>query len=176
MFRALLTFALATTLITTAQAQSPDQGFVTGPVIEEFGPAAAVDVDLVIPEDLTLKVAFDITQASEDGAAGRPFTTVARFLNMHAAAGVPLERIQPAIVVHGGATRDLVQPAEGEETENDRLIRALLDAGVPIYLCGQSAAAHGIEKEDLIPGVELALSAMTAHAILSAEGYSLNPF
>ena len=47
---------------------------------------------------------------------------------------------------------------------------------MPVYLCGQSAAAYGIDKGDLIPGVEMALSAMTAHAVLSAEGYSLNPF
>lgn len=176
MFRTLLTSALALAAFATAEAQTPEQGFVTGPVIEEFGPAAPIEADLAIPEDLTLKVAFDITQPSEDGAATRQFTTVARFLNMHAAAGVPLERLQPAIVVHGGATKDLVQPPEGEETENYRLIRALLDAGVPIYLCGQSAAAHGVAKEDLIPGVQLSLSAMTAHAILDAQGYSLNPF
>jgi len=28
----------------------------------------------------------------------------------------------------------------------------------------------------LLPGVEMALSAMTAHAILQQEGYTLNPF
>ena len=79
-------------------------------------------------------------------------------------------------MVYGPASRDLLQPAEGEETETHQLITALLEAGVPVYLCGQSAAAYGIDKGDLIPGVEMALSAMTAHAVLSAEGYSLNPF
>lgn len=176
MFRTLLTAAFAAAAVTAAEAQSPDQGFVTGPVIEEFGPAAPVEADMAIPDGLTLKVAFDISEPSEEGAASRAFTTVARFLNMHAAAGVSRDRIQPAIVVHGPASRDLLQPAEGEETENHRLIQALLEAGVPIYLCGQSAAAYGIGKDDLIPGVDMALSAMTAHAVLSAEGYSLNPF
>ncbi|MEE2877945.1 MAG: DsrE family protein, partial [Pseudomonadota bacterium] len=43
-------------------------------------------------------------------------------------------------------------------------------------LCGQTAAAREIEKDDLIPGVQIALSAMTAHAVLANQGYSLNPF
>ena len=39
-----------------------------------------------------------------------------------------------------------------------------------------SAAAYGVAKGDLIPGVELALSAMTAHAQLQQAGYTVNPF
>lgn len=45
-----------------------------------------------------------------------------------------------------------------------------------VILCGQSAAASGIERVDLLPGVEMALSAMTAHALLQQDGYTLNPF
>jgi intracellular sulfur oxidation DsrE/DsrF family protein len=56
------------------------------------------------------------------------------------------------------------------------LVRDLLDEGVRVILCGQSAAAHGITQADLIPGVEMALSAMTAHALLQQAGYSVNPF
>ena len=37
-------------------------------------------------------------------------------------------------------------------------------------------SAHGVAKADLIPGVELALSAMTAHAQLQQAGYTVNPF
>ncbi|HCE21170.1 MAG TPA: hypothetical protein DF282_01490, partial [Hyphomonas sp.] len=47
---------------------------------------------------------------------------------------------------------------------------------VRIILCGQTAAYRDIEKSDLLPGVEIALSAMTAHAKLQQDGYSLNPF
>ena len=43
-------------------------------------------------------------------------------------------------------------------------------------MCGQSAAGQGVKKTDLLPGVELALSAMTAHALLQQQGYTLNPF
>jgi intracellular sulfur oxidation DsrE/DsrF family protein len=52
----------------------------------------------------------------------------------------------------------------------------MLDQGVRFILCGQSGAAYGIRQEDLIPGVETALSAMTAHALLQQRGYTVNPF
>jgi hypothetical protein len=33
-----------------------------------------------------------------------------------------------------------------------------------------------VAAEQLIPGVKMALSAMTAHAQLQQQGYTLNPF
>jgi hypothetical protein len=34
----------------------------------------------------------------------------------------------------------------------------------------------GVKKADLLPGVEMAMSASSAHAILQAQGYTANPF
>jgi len=64
----------------------------------------------------------------------------------------------------------------GAENANAALIKELTENGVEIYLCGQSAAYYGVEKEDLLPNVKMALSAMTAHAILQQKGYTVNPF
>tara|TARA_Y100000588_G_scaffold170524_1_gene184375 strand:+ start:507 stop:614 length:108 start_codon:yes stop_codon:yes gene_type:complete len=33
-----------------------------------------------------------------------------------------------------------------------------------------------VKQQQLIPGVQMALSAMTAHAQLQQQGYTLNPF
>jgi len=52
----------------------------------------------------------------------------------------------------------------------------LLKNNVEIIVCGQSAAAHGVAKTDLLSGVKMALSAMTARALLQQQGYTLNPF
>jgi intracellular sulfur oxidation DsrE/DsrF family protein len=96
---------------------------------------------------------------------------------MHVAAGVPEDRIELVVVVHGGAALDLVAGgAEGTGNASQAMVEALLAQGVRFILCGQSAAAQGIAKEDVIDGVELALSAMTAHALLQRQGYTLNPF
>ena len=148
-----------------AHAQTLPEAFTPGPVIEEFGPSAVVEDALPLTEDVELKVAFDIADTEERVGVNRQFETVARFLNMHARAGVDRNAIKPAIVVHGSAAQYLVQPGPTEDaTDTTRLVIALLDAGVPIYLCGQTAAARKLIKDDLIPGVDVALSAMTAHA------------
>ena len=176
MVRALPLAAISLVFLAGATAQTTEQGFVKGPVFTDFGPAAPVESDLAIPEDLSLQVAFDISEASGPDTLNRQFNTVARFINMHAGAGVPLEQIRPAVVVHGGAASHLLRPETGEADATGKLIMALIEQDVPVYLCGQTMAARGIAKEDLLPGVKVALSAMTAHAILADEGYSLNPF
>jgi intracellular sulfur oxidation DsrE/DsrF family protein len=94
---------------------------------------------------------------------------------------VPVENINLAVVVHGGATKDVTNAgyyseAIGGENANAALIAALVDANVEIIVCGQSAAFNGIANDDLLPGVKMALSAMTAHAVLQDKGYTLNPF
>ena len=92
---------------------------------------------------------------------------------MHTEAGIPLDQIQIAIVVHGGAARDLI---DRSDNANAPLVAALIDAGVSITLCGQTAVHRGISASDLLPGVDMALSAMTKHALLQQDGYTLNPF
>ncbi len=52
-------------------------------------------------------------------------------------------------------------------------VKKLMGAGVEFILCGQSAASLGIKKADLIPGVKMALSAITAHALYQQRGYTL---
>ena len=149
-------------------------GFQFGPLIEGQGPNAVVEGMTPLPRRTKLRVAFDVGKGAEEGAANKSFVTAARFVNMHARAGVDPDRIAAAVVVHGGATADVT--AKATDTPNGPLIEALLANNVRIIVCGQSAAALGVAKEDLLPGVELALSAMTAHALLQQDGYTLNPF
>jgi len=54
-----------------------------------------------------------------------------------------------AVIVHGKASFDMVKNAR------------------------YGVAFEGV---DLLPNVEMALSAMTAHALLQQDGYTLNPF
>ena len=84
-----------------------------------------------------------------------------------------VEDIHLAIVVHGGAIHDVSTERAGPNAD---LVAALVEHGVRFYVCGQSAAWYDVSSEDLLPGVDLALSAMTMHALLQADGYSLNPF
>lgn len=157
----------------TPFAFAEPEDFQTGPIITDFGPVASVDgITPIAPGSLFI-VAFDIAEVSKDGAVNRRLETAARFLNMHARAGVPATNMQVALVVHGPASADLTTRPDNPNAD---LIAALIEANVSIVLCGQTAAYRGIDQDDLLPGVTLSLSAMTAHAQLQQQGYTLNPF
>ncbi len=155
-----------------AQQPLPD-AFHPGPVLPDYGQVATIEADMTIPEGTVFRVAFDVTKRAEEGDLNRSLVSAARFLNMHAEAGVPVDDIHVALVFHGPSVHDVT-------TENGKasaaLIKALLSKGVDIIVCGQSATAQDVAKKDLQPGVRMVLSAMTAHALLQQQGYTLNPF
>lgn len=164
-----------------AFAQSRE-GFGPGPVLADVGPIAPVDSDLPIPKGTRLKIAFDLRAKADPGTLSRQIETAARTLNMHVAAGVPKQDVQIVLIAHGPAAMDLLKPevyaARNEGKANGSLdaVKKLLGAGVEIYLCGQTAMGQKISKADLIPGVKMSLSAITAHALYQQRGYTLNPF
>ena len=169
---------------TPAAAQEADYSrFTYGPVFADNGPVADVAVTTPIPADAQFRVAFDAARASDGVEANPTLVSAARLINMHARAGLARDATQVAVVVHGRATPDLLNARayaarnEGAANPSAELVGLLLDSGVRIILCGQSAAGSGVdETADLLPGVEVALSAMTAHAMLQQQGYTVNPF
>jgi intracellular sulfur oxidation DsrE/DsrF family protein len=170
-----MTFALLFATASNAQTSS----FKDGPLIIGFGKHAAVATDTVI-KNTKFKVVFDVA-SGERGELNRKFDSLARFINMHAAAGVSKENIELALVVHGKASLDLLDNLNYEkkyslDNPNTSLLNALMEHNVRVILCGQSAAAHQIDASQLIKGVEVELSAMTAHALLQQAGYSVNLF
>ncbi len=163
--------------LTVLPAAADLDRFTTGPAITDYGPVAATPDAIAIPAGSVFKVAFDVRLAGEGGKPNRTLETAARFINMHAAAGVPLKNIQLAVVVHGPAHRDLLKvSARSEPNPSAALIEALITHGVQIHLCGQTAAFYDVGVSDLLPGVQMSLSAMTSHALLQQQGYTLNPF
>ena len=178
----LLPFLLSALALAAPAAAQDMSVFKTGPVFEDFGPHAPVEGIDTVPADTEFAIAFDVSAPAEEGKRSRGIESAARFINMHAAAGVDPDNIRIAVVIHGKASMDLLTDeawaAKGNEGENPSgaMVREMLDQGVRFILCGQSGAAYGIKQEDLIPGVETALSAMTAHALLQQRGYTVNPF
>lgn len=169
----------AAALIVAGQA-SAKSDFDYGPVFDTFGKHAHVE-GVSFPENQTFKVAFDVAKAASPGEVNRKFESLARFINMHVANGVKQQNLSLALVVHGSATEEMLKgeffkQRKGQRNGNEVLLTALMEQGVEVILCGQSATAHGIEKSALIDGVKMDLSAMTAHARLAQKGYSVNPF
>lgn len=174
--------AIAVSGLVALPAMAQPDSFQPGPAISGFGAVAPVETNSEIPDGAAFAVAFDTSARADAGEINRTVNSAARFINMHVAAGVAPEDIRIAVVVHGQASLDLTRAEfyavrqDGAENANIEAIETLLANNVRVILCGQTAAYYEIGIGDLVPGVEMALSAMTAHALLQQQGYTLNPF
>jgi intracellular sulfur oxidation DsrE/DsrF family protein len=130
------------------------------------------------PANLDYKVAWDITAGAEKpgdmtGGYGIP----ANFLMMMDASGIPRKNVHLAIIVHGTATRTLLQneaykAMTGADNPNIAILQALHDAGVRVIVCGQALVNRKVPRDQLLPFVEVAISATLARATLHALGYA----
>lgn len=152
-----------------------------GPVFMGFGSHTPVEHDVAIPKGMVLRHVYDVTAAAP-GKRNPGFETAARFINSHVANGMAQRDVAVAVVVHGPAIAELTKPAvyaarnNGAANASEAMVVEMLRKGVRFLVCGQAANAMGVKKVDLLPGVEMAISASSAHAILQAQGYTLNPF
>ncbi len=162
------------------EANAQLSSFKQGTAIKDFGKYTDVK-NHGLNETSVFKVAFDVGKEAKAGEINRKFDSLARFINMHVAHGVPLENIQLALVVHGKASFDLLdnltyQKLYKKDNPNKALLLALMQTNVSVELCGQTAGAYEIDESQLVSGVKVSLSAMTAHAKLQQQGYTVNPF
>ena len=155
----------------------------SGPIIENYGKVFKVEnPDYKVDTKKTFKAVFDIMTSPEDLNQVNPsIETAARFLNMHAQNGVPLEQLKVALVIHNQASKDVISSAAyktkyGTNNPNEELLKALMAAKADIIFCGQSSASRGFPKEELLEGVQLSLSAMTALIQLQDDNYRLIKF
>ncbi|MGB5436483.1 MAG: DsrE family protein [Maribacter sp.] len=155
----------------------------SGPVITDFGSVWEIESpDFATDSSKQFKAVFDIMDSPDDPVAfNEKIETAARFLNMHAQSGVPASQLKIALVVHNKASKDIIsneayQKHFGTNNPNYDLVKALLNAGGQIIFCGQSSLARGFPKEELIEGVQLSLSAMTALIQLQDDDYKLIKF
>jgi intracellular sulfur oxidation DsrE/DsrF family protein len=154
-------------LFTSVGAAEPS----LGPAIEGFGPTYPIeDRDVALDDGFVFRAVFDIEQ----------LVSVARYLNMHARNGVPMANMELAVVVHGGAVKNILDDEAYRsryriDNPNLELVSKLHAAGVRFYVCGQSLAFGNVAKSELASPAEVALSAMTMLTVLQSEGYALLP-
>jgi intracellular sulfur oxidation DsrE/DsrF family protein len=156
---------------------------VKGKIIPDFGKTFKVEnPEIATDTTTTLKVIFDVSKSPENKALiNTNIVTAARFLNMHADAGMDISQLKVAITIHGGAWKDILTDSVylekfGSKNPNSLLIKQLNAAGVDIILCGQTASYRAISRSDTNPNVKLALSAMTALLQYQNNGYHFIKF
>jgi intracellular sulfur oxidation DsrE/DsrF family protein len=140
----------------------------TGPVIDGYGAAFVVeDRDVPLIPDHVYRVVYEITAyGNAPDGVNAELDRVARFLNLHGKNGAALVNM----------LNDAAYQQRFEiKNPNLELLQKLSDAGVKLYVCGQSMAGRGFAKAELARGVQLALSAMTMVHQLQDQGYTLQP-
>lgn len=154
-----------------------------GKIISDYGETLKVaEIDVKTDVSAEFKVIFDVAQSSEDKSViNKNIVTAARFLNMHAEAGMEKSQLKVAMTIHGGAWQDVLSNEAyrekfGVDNPNVELINQLTDAGADIIICGQTAGFRGITKQNANPNVKFALSAMTALLQYQKNGYTFIKF
>lgn len=157
---------------------------MSGPIITSSGMSFVVeDPTFVIPTKHTYKAVFEINVGGGDTVAvNAQLTTLARFYNLHARNGVPETKLRTAAVIHGSGWTALLSDAAfaarfgGKPNPSRALTEELLRHGTQLVLCGQTAGARGVRREELLPGVKVAISAMSALQYFQSDGYAFIPW
>ncbi len=166
-----------------ALAQMPEhlQGKVSYPVLDQNPWIGVIDWNAsALPYDSTIeyKVMVDVyDKVKEPSDMYAALGETARTYNLLAAHGVPKEKIQMAVIVHGGAldaffTNEAYQEKFRVDNPNMALIKELSSLGVKFYVCSQSMAFRNIPNESMCTSAEIALSAKTSMILLDQHGYS----
>ena len=158
-------------------AQTP-----ANPIIKDYGTIYGLDNVTLPDKSREYKIVIDLKPANDDyDKVNKGLINVARALNLHAVGGVPKEQLHVAVAIHYTATPIVLnnvgyQKKYGVDNPNLKLISALKEAGVEIYICGQSLVARKYAFEDVNPDVTIALSMLTVVTEKMAKGYSLLVF
>lgn len=175
--------ALLVVTATAAGAQTPQSPVQqSGPLILNGGPSAQVlNADFTVPADHVFKVVWELNVHADSSQVNQQVGTIARFYNLHARHGVAKENLHAAAIVHGTAwmamlTDEAYERRYGRANPSKALVQELIATGARFAVCGQTAAFRGVRADELLPGVQLAISAMTALSVFYAEGYHLQPW
>jgi intracellular sulfur oxidation DsrE/DsrF family protein len=124
-----------------------------------------------------------VMSVTDDGGGDAPapaLDTAARLVNLLAQSGVPAVRRHIVVVLHGPATLAVLNEtglkARGKTVNPSApLIAKLTEAGVSVRVCGQALAAAKIARSEVLPQVQVDLSALTTLSTLEMRGYALLP-
>lgn len=175
---------VVTLLVPSAYAQQLSGQQASGPVIQSTGMSFVVEnPTFAVPSNIALKALYVIDAGGGDSVkVNAQLGTMARFYNLHARNGIPESRVKTAAVVHGAGWPALLTDSafaaryNGAKNPSKKLVEELLQHGAILVLCGQTAGSRGIQRSELLPGVQVAISAMTAMTVLQADGYQFIPW
>jgi intracellular sulfur oxidation DsrE/DsrF family protein len=156
---------------------SPGVGAQPLPVPQAGLPGFIPGMKEVPDPGLVYKVVFDLSTAGPADKADPRLLSAARYLNSLNEYGVPRMRRAFVVVFHGTATQYALSNSafaarhHGAPNPNAALIASMKAAGVSFRVCGQGMIAQHVRPQDLLPGVQMDLWALSTLVNLQLQGY-----
>ncbi len=130
---------------------------------------------------LQYKLLFEVSEGNPDSTKNQvdgSLSEVARIINLHLAAGIPVKNIIPVIVGHGRVLNAFRTNASYRakfklDNPNLKLLDEFRKIGIKFIACGQAMAFQGITKEELLPDVKISLTAQTVLSSYQLKGFVL---
>jgi intracellular sulfur oxidation DsrE/DsrF family protein len=133
---------------------------------------------------LQYKLLFEDVLGIRDSAAAKEISEglseVARVINLHIAAGIPKNKLNVVLVVHGPAlyavyNNEAYKKKYGIDNPNIELINELKNNGVKLIACGQAMNFFEVQQSEMVPGINISLTAQTVLSNYQLKGYVWYP-
>lgn len=160
--------------------ESSSQPEYINPVIVKYGKVVKLPIASHQPRDGS-KIVVDITKGGEPHELNPAIEKVARFVNIYRGAGKSAAKVNIAVILHGDATLSVLNSdayAKRFETKDNPsldCLHELHEAGVEIFVCGQSLIGKGATPDEVVTYSSVAVSALTSLVNLQADGYAYVP-
>ena len=130
------------------------------------------------------KLLFDLAAGNPDdlknGNINPGIQEIIRIINLHKASGIPENRMDIAVIIHGPSIQSFLGNEEykkrfGIDNPNLDIINQLQQKGLKLTVCGQSLALREIEIEKMVAGMRKAYSARTTLSTYQLKGFVVFP-
>jgi intracellular sulfur oxidation DsrE/DsrF family protein len=153
------------------------------PIIKNYGGIFEIPYAEEKPDpSLEYKIVIEIERSSEaPDSLNWALHNVSRLLNLHSIGGVPKENLTVVLAIHGGAAYTVMSNREyknkyGVDNPNLKLYKELKEAGVKMFVCGQSLIARSIDRNNMVPEVKIATSMLTTLTTYQLKGFAVLKF
>ena len=150
------------------------------PFIKGFGGVSEIPLATEKPDSKkAYKIIVEVnTENPQPAKVHELMEKIASIANLHVLGGVQPEKLNIVAVIHGPAAMYIMndsvyQQKYGSTNPNIPLSRALKDAGIQLFVYGQSMMKRNIDPATISPDLGIALSAMTTLSTYQQRGYVL---
>lgn len=169
-------FALCVFVLTGSLAYAQQMVF---PIVKNFGGVFEIPEAVEKPDpSLDYKIVIDLAGGTENPALiNDHLNNIARMINLHSVGGVPKEKIKVVVAIHNQATYSILDNESYNQkykvdNPNLALYKTLREAGVELYVCGQSLIGRSIDKNKISPDIKIATSMLTVLTTYQLKGYA----